>query len=153
MLDGCIAKERVADRTFVLPFAAAVSSSWLTLPVPLSLLHTDDVIDPCQVGQATGGGAWRGQGLFGSGGGQHTHRKEALVQLEWWTKIFLPCVHERLRGDDRQNVFGGGLLGPDAQRVDRNLTTLMVNRMVRAGRTNIIFQKLKGVGKNESCVA
>ena len=40
VLDGRIATEHAAERTFVLPFAVAVSSSWTTPPVPHSLSVT-----------------------------------------------------------------------------------------------------------------
>ena len=60
---------------------------------------------------------------------------------------------KRLRDNNRWHVVGGGLSGTYLRRVDRNLTTPIANRMVRAQQTNIIFQKLKGVGKNESCLA
>ena len=39
------------------------------------------------------------------------------------------------------------------KQVHRNLTTSIADRMVGAQQTNIIFQKLKGVSKNQYCFA
>jgi len=64
--------------------------------------------------------------------GRHARNKEATVQSEWQTSPFPPRRHERLRGDDRRHVVGGGLSGPDARRVDRDLRTSIPDRVVGA---------------------
>mgnify|MGYP000518110387 CR=1 FL=1 len=64
--------------------------------------------------------------------GRHARNKEAAVQSEWRTSPFLPRVHEQLRGNDRPHMVGGGLSGPDARRVDRDLRTSIPDRVVGA---------------------
>ena len=116
--------------------------------MPLSLHHTDDGIAARQMSQVTGGEAWRGRRPFGSGGiaarpQQGGHCAVGVVD----NALSTVCAQAVARGDDRQNVVGGGLLRSNSQRVNRNLTTLITNHMVGAQQTNIIFQKLKEVGK------
>ena len=73
--------------------------------------------------------------------GQHAYNKEASMKLNCWEILFPPSAHKWLRGNNCWNVVGGGLSGPDAQRVNRNLTMSIANCVVGAQRTNIIFQK------------
>ena len=150
VLGGCTATEGAVERTFVLPFAMAMFSLLANTTSPsLSVRQMMNLLlakwskqQREDLSVDTYGWQWRV--------GTPTTRR---LPCSWNGRqhSFL-CVYERLCSNNYWHVGGGGLLGPDAQQVDHNLTTPISHHMVRAQQMTIIFQTLKWGGVRMSLV-